>query len=77
MKRTLQILLVLIASIQLSAQERTISGVVTSSSDKLPIPGVNVVIKGTSTGAQTNFDGYYEIKANEEQILVFSFIGMM
>lgn len=40
-----------------------------------PIPGVNVVIKGTSTGAVTDAEGFYSIPANAAQTLVFSFIG--
>lgn len=41
----------------------------------LPLPGVSIVIKGTSTGTQTDFDGKYTIKVETNQILVFSFIG--
>jgi Ca-activated chloride channel family protein len=55
------------------AQEKTITGVV---SDKLgPLPGANVVIKGTTRGTQTDFDGKYSIKAKEGETLVFSFTG--
>ena len=62
--------------VQLSfAQERSISGTVTDS-DGLPLPGVNVLVKGTGTGTQTDFDGKYEIKANQGDVLVFSFIGL-
>ena len=39
------------------------------------LPGVTVVIKGTSTGAQTDFDGKYSIKASAGDILVFSYLG--
>ena len=55
------------------AQERTISGVV--SEQGLPLPGVNVVIKGTMRGTQTDLDGKYSIKASKGETLVFSFIG--
>ena len=41
-----------------------------------PIPGVNVVIKGTTRGTSTNFDGSFKIKTNEGETLVFSFMGM-
>ncbi|PJE43960.1 MAG: VWA domain-containing protein [Flavobacterium sp.] len=55
------------------AQEKTITGTV---SDKTgPLPGANVVVKGTSTGTQTNFDGKYTIKASEGQTLEFSYVG--
>ncbi len=42
----------------------------------MPLPGVSVLIKGTKTGTQTDFDGKYSIKASTSQILVFSYIGM-
>lgn len=58
------------------AQSKTITGVVTSDSDKLPLPGVNVIVKGTSNGAQTDFDGVYSLNANQGDVLVFSFLGM-
>ena len=57
------------------AQGKVITGVVTEAGTGEPLPGVNVVVKGTSTGAATDFDGKYTIKAEKGQILVFSFIG--
>lgn len=57
------------------AQNRTVSGVVTDISG-LPLPGVNVIIKETKTGVETDMDGKYSIKVNENQTLVFSFLGM-
>jgi len=56
------------------AQEKTISGTVTDESG--PLPGVSVVIKGTTTGTETDFDGKYSINANTGDVLQFSFIGM-
>jgi TonB-linked SusC/RagA family outer membrane protein len=56
------------------AQEKTVTGVVSDASG--PIPGVNVLIKGTKSGVQTNFDGTYSIKAKTGDVLVFSFVGM-
>lgn len=58
-----------------NAQERSVSGVVTDA-DGLPIPGVSIILKGTSTGTETDFDGNFKINANTNQILVFSFIGL-
>ncbi|RKE92022.1 SusC/RagA family TonB-linked outer membrane protein [Ichthyenterobacterium magnum] len=58
------------------AQEKTITGTVTSIGDGLPLPGVNVIVKGTSRGVQTDFDGNYAIKASNGETLVFSFIGL-
>lgn len=56
------------------AQEKTVSGVVSDQSG--PIPGANVVIKGTKNGVQTDFDGKFSIKAKEGDVLVASFVGM-
>lgn len=57
------------------AQERAVSGTVVDDSG-LPIPGVNVIVKGTTTSTQTDFDGKYQIQAAPQQVLVFSFVGM-
>jgi len=57
------------------AQERIVTGVVSDNSG-LPIPGVNVLVKGTKLGTQTDFDGKYSIKASPNQTLVFNFVGM-
>ena len=56
------------------AQEKTVSGTV--SDDTGPLPGVSVLIKGTSTGTETDFDGKYSIKVNVGDILQYSFVGM-
>ncbi len=55
------------------AQSITIKGTVTG--DGIPLPGVNVIVKGTTNGTTTDFDGNYNIKANANDILEFSFIG--
>lgn len=70
----LTLFLVLISQITF-AQDITATGVVTDVSG-MPIPGVNVVVKGTSKGVQTDFDGNFKIEASQGQILVFSFLGM-
>jgi TonB-linked SusC/RagA family outer membrane protein len=56
------------------AQERTITGVVTENG--MPLPGATVVIKGTKTGTQADFDGKYTIKAKQGDVLEFSYVGM-
>ncbi len=57
------------------AQERTIEGTVVDA-DTNPIPGVNVLVKGTSQGTITNIDGQYRINVpNDAEALVFSFVG--
>ncbi len=56
------------------AQERNISGTVTD--DKgLPLPGVNILIKNTDRGTQTDFDGRYTLTVNRGTIISFSYVG--
>ncbi|HIP48986.1 MAG TPA: SusC/RagA family TonB-linked outer membrane protein [Lutibacter sp.] len=57
------------------AQEKQISGTVTSTGS--PIPGVNVIVQGTSNGVQTDFDGNYTINASSGDVLSFSFMGLI
>ena len=60
------------------AQETTVTGTVTDGDDGSPLPGVNVLLKGTSTGAITDFEGNYSIKVSgSEPVLVFSYIGYL
>ena len=55
------------------AQEKTVSGTVSDVSGVLP--GVSIIIEGTKTGTETDFDGKYQIKANEGDVLVFRYLG--
>lgn len=55
--------------------QNTLKGTVTEQSTSIPLPGVNVVIKGTSTGTATDFDGNYQIDINNGDIIVFSYVG--
>jgi len=55
--------------------ERMITGVVMDNY-KLPLPGATVLIKGTSTGTNTDFDGKFSIRAKKGETLEFSFVGM-
>ncbi|WP_169788146.1 SusC/RagA family TonB-linked outer membrane protein [Rufibacter tibetensis] len=57
------------------AQNRTISGRVVSAEDGSALPGVSVVVKGTTTGASTDVDGRYSISVSGSPTLVFTFIG--
>ncbi|SHM78209.1 SusC/RagA family TonB-linked outer membrane protein [Polaribacter sp. KT 15] len=68
----LTLLLALVVQISF-AQQKTVSGTVTDDSGALP--GVSVVIKGTSTGTETNFDGKYTLKASKGDVLVFRYLG--
>ncbi|WP_282037940.1 SusC/RagA family TonB-linked outer membrane protein [Saccharicrinis aurantiacus] len=56
------------------AQTQSVSGTITDASGEA-LPGVNVVIKGTTVGTVTNIDGKYSIQAMSSDVLVFSFIG--
>jgi len=72
--------MMLVAMLMLGLQvfaQRTITGVVTSKEDSSPIPGVSVVVKGTTQGVVTDFDGKYSISVPAGEVsLVFSFVGM-
>jgi hypothetical protein len=58
-------------------QERTVTGKVTSAEDGLPLAGVAVIIKGTTTGVSTDLNGNYTISVpSTAQALLFSFLGM-
>jgi TonB-linked SusC/RagA family outer membrane protein len=57
------------------AQTRTVTGTVISVEDGFPLPGVNVVIKGTTSGTVTDLNGGYSIQVEPNQTLVFSFVG--
>ncbi len=58
------------------AQTREVSGVVKSGEDNLPLPGVSILLKGTTTGTVTDVDGIFRISVpSDESVLLFSFIG--
>ena len=57
------------------AQEKTVTGAVTSSGDGMTLPGVNVIIKGTNQGTVTDMDGKYSINVSETATLLFSSVG--
>ena len=75
-KVTLLMALILICSWQFVMAQKTITGKVTDAKTGSTMPGVNVVVKGTTDGTVTNLDGAYSLKlpANA-QMLVFSFVG--
>jgi len=70
----LVLILVLVAQLTF-AQERAVSGTVSDNAG-MPLPGVSILVKGTKTGTQSDFDGKFSIKVSPSQILVFSYIGM-
>ena len=69
----LLVFLVGVASTAL-AQQKTVSGSITDQSG-LPLPGVNIIVLGTSNGTQSDFDGNYSISASQGQTLLFSYLG--
>ena len=74
MKRLLPLILIL-ANFSLFAQSSTLSGQVITTTDNTGLPGVNVVVKGTSKGTITDLDGRFTIEVTPTVTLVFSFIG--
>ncbi|HMV08160.1 MAG TPA: SusC/RagA family TonB-linked outer membrane protein [Cyclobacteriaceae bacterium] len=75
MRQRLLVLLMIVLNLTSFAQSRTVQGKVTSSSDQQPLPGVNVIVKGTTQGVSTDASGNFSILASEKDVLVFSFIG--
>ncbi len=71
--------LTLLAGMNLAVfgQAITVSGTVTGSDDGLPLPGVSIVVKGTTTGTATDMDGMYSISVEPDATLVFSFVGYL
>ena len=55
--------------------QSSVKGTVSEEESGLPLPGVNVIIKGTNTGTTTDFDGNYQISAKTGDVLVFSYVG--
>ncbi len=68
-------LVLLLFAVQAFAQERAVSGKVTDAEDGSGVPGVNILVKGTSTGTITDFEGNYKLNVPENATLVFSYIG--
>ena len=60
---------------QVFAQEKEITGTIVDASG-MPIPGVNIVVSGTTSGTQSNFDGEFSLTASQGDVLVFTFMGL-
>ncbi len=69
------VILILCSGVILQAQELKVSGTVTDATTGEGIAGVNVVVKGTSTGTITSIDGNYSISVSSGAALLFSFVG--
>lgn len=78
MKRNLLLSLVLVFAFGATWAQKTVTGSVTGADDGTPIPGVNVLVKGTSVGTVTDIEGNYQIAVPDNgSVLVFSFIGLV
>ncbi|MEM8928041.1 MAG: TonB-dependent receptor [Bacteroidota bacterium] len=64
----------LCATAFLQAQEKTVTGNVVDQTG-VPLPGVNIIVEGTTNGTQTDFDGNYAINVAEGQAIVFTYLG--
>jgi len=75
MKTKIYLLLTfLFLTVPLFAQSYEVSGTV-SDNDNQPLPGVSVIVMGTTTGTTTDFDGKYSLDVSNGDVLVFSFVG--
>lgn len=77
-RKNLKVILVLVAVFASAisyAQLKTVTGKVTDATSGELLPGVTIVVKGTTVGTITNFDGNFSINAEQGQTLAFSFIG--
>jgi TonB-linked SusC/RagA family outer membrane protein len=72
LKKSLLSVMFLVGS--LVTAQQSVSGTVVDPSG-VPLPGVNVVIKGTNSGTSTDFDGNFSINASDTDVLIFSFVG--
>ncbi|QZE13209.1 SusC/RagA family TonB-linked outer membrane protein [Halosquirtibacter laminarini] len=78
MNRVLMLFVCILMCVQSSwAQSKVLKGVVTSAEDNSPIPGASVVVKGTTIGAVTDYDGKFQLKVpNDSKVLRISYVGM-
>lgn len=67
--------ILMLSSMVVKGQDRTISGKITSTVDQTGLPGVNILIQGTTQGTTSDVDGNYSLSVPEGASLVFSFVG--
>ena len=72
--RNLLFVLCMLLSVSAFAQQRVLTGRVTDKQGE-PIPGVSIIIKGTSTGTATDFEGNFSLNVENGNVLEFSFVG--
>ena len=78
MKRIYLIFFVILCVLgnSLYAQDRRVTGTVTQFTDGSTMPGVTVMVRGTTIGTVTDTDGRYTLTVPQDAVLVFSFVGM-
>ena len=72
-KTLLSLFFLFVGLFTISAQKIKINGTVTDG--EMPLPGASVIVKGTSNGAVTDFDGFYELNLNANDVIVISYVG--
>lgn len=75
LKKQLWVVQILLFGFSSAFSQMTIQGKVTSNADGETMPGVSIIVKGTSQGTITDIDGQYTINASSGQTLIFSFLG--
>jgi TonB-linked SusC/RagA family outer membrane protein len=75
MKRNVLLVMALLLGCGWAMAQRQVTGMVTAKEDNSPLPGVNIVIKGTGMGTVTNVEGKYLLEVSDTSVLVFSFLG--
>ena len=68
-------MLIALNTLSVSGQDNQVSGNVSSADDGDPIPGVNIVVKGTSSGTITDLNGDFSINVEGDATLVFTSVG--
>jgi TonB-linked SusC/RagA family outer membrane protein len=74
---TLLLLFLFLTSFSILHAQVTVTGTVTDEEDGVPIPGVNILERGTSNGTISDADGTYTISVGADAVLLFSFVGMV
>lgn len=76
LKNKLTLIVTLLFTVAIIAQDgNVLSGTVVSAKDNIPIPGANVIVLNTTRGTTTDFDGNFEIKVKDGEVLQFSYVG--
>ena len=76
MKKYLLLSLLFVLTCTFAFAQRTVSGTITDGTTGGGLPGVNVIIKGTSSGTVSDFDGKFSVEVpSDNAVLVFSFVG--